>query len=38
MCLVEVFDHFYLVLLNFLEKVESCGNRRTLLKCGLLTE
>jgi len=35
--LIEVFDHVYLVLLNYLENVESGENRRTLLKCGFMT-
>jgi len=37
MCVVEVFGQVYPVFLDFLENVESCGNRRTLLKCGFLT-
>jgi hypothetical protein len=36
-CFVEVLEHVYLVLWNCSGNVESCENRRTLLKCGFIT-
>jgi len=33
-----MFEDVYLALLNYLENVEICENRRTLLKCGFITQ